>query len=662
MTGADFQRQALIRKFVYFGIILVLFLVTLGVRANLDAQAEKLSIRDQDLGEGDLTGQAVRLSLVGSRGITITCLWAAAQEKQKKHEWNELELIVRSLTKLQPHFIAPWRFQSWNLAYNVSVESDRVKDKYFYITRGIDLAAEGERSNRSNPDLRLDVGYFLQDKIGISDENSTFRCLFQLSLIDPLERSPVRFRSAGSDQVDNMVEFRDFCEKHPMLIRRMRDREHLNCYTPELVVDFLEANQRIPSRYEDVAPATNQEATPLKPVNDRFPPLPPVSRYGSMWNELSVDSPSTQLGDSLDNFGMARAWFCYSQDPLDPNEPHPRSPRLLSTVIFKSYPARAQHYLAERLEAEGWYDDTGWEIRDWQFPDKNQPQGPRNTITVGKGGLWAVDAWEKAFQMTKYRGENNEPPLMLDDERLSRLSPQERHMYNVNRNLTNYYHFYIISKVEGTLPTVTARRLFHQAETLDSLGDYDQAKPVFEDPAAMGPPDTWGSNAKGWAKTTGWKKILLDASREAKDNREQKDPSKRITDYPDYAEQDEVQEQTFIFEHKYKHTVHELSGSLYKQLVVMNDALGQSALWPSSLPFGLRLPWYSPSVQLNRRMKAQIKGPFDDLNAAGGPFISEEAVHNGRSTLGLVDLRPLMMQGHMQQMMEQMKSMPPHAR
>ena len=56
-------------------------------------------------------------------------------------------------------------------------------------------------------------------------------------------------------------------------------------------------------------------------------------------------------------------------------------------------------------------------------------------------------------------------------------------------------------------------------------------------------------------------------------------------------------------------------------------------------------------------MKAQIKGPFDDLNAAGEPFISEDAIHNGRNTLGLVDLRPLMMQGQMPQMMEQMKSM-----
>src|SRR5712692_8626850 len=416
MTGSNFQQQSLIRKLTYFGIILVLFAVTLGIRNlkgyGLNDQAKELSIRDEDLGEGDLTAQAVRLSLVGSRGITICGLWAAAQDKQAKHKWNELELLVRSLTKLQPHFIAPWRFQSWNLAYNVSVESDRVKDKYFYITRGIDLAAEGEHNNRNNPDLRLDVGYFLQDKIGIADENSTLRCLFQLSLIDPLERNPARFRSAGSDQVDNMAEFRDFCEKHPMLIRRMRDREHLNCYTPELVVDFLEANQRVPSRYEDTATATNQEATPLKPVNDRFPPLPPTSRYGSMWDELRVDSPSSQLGDSLDNFGAARAWFCYSQDPL--HDEHPRSPRLLSTVIFMSYPARAQHYLAERLEQEGWYDDTGWEIRDWQFPDKNQPQGPRSTITVGKSDRWAVEAWEKAFQMTKYRGENNDPPLMLD--------------------------------------------------------------------------------------------------------------------------------------------------------------------------------------------------------------------------------------------------------
>ena len=94
-------------------------------------------------------------SLTGSRGLATCVLWNNAIEKQKKNQWNELEVLVRSLTRLQPHFITPWLFQSWNLAYNVSVESDRVSDKYFYITRGIELLAEGERQNRDNPDLRL---------------------------------------------------------------------------------------------------------------------------------------------------------------------------------------------------------------------------------------------------------------------------------------------------------------------------------------------------------------------------------------------------------------------------------------------------------------------------------------------------------------------------
>jgi hypothetical protein len=649
MTGSDFQRQALIRKFVYFGIILVLFLVTLGLRNfpvyGLDAQAEKLSIREQDLGEGDLTGQAVRLSLVGSRGITITCLWAAAQEKQKKHEWNELELIVRSLTKLQPHFIAPWRFQSWNLSYNVSVESDRVKDKYFYITRGIDLAAEGERNNRNNPDLRLDVGYFMQDKIGLADEAHTLRCLLQLSLIDPLERLPSRFRSAGNDQVDNMVEFRDFCEKHPMLVRRLR--EHLRCKLPEDIVDFLEANQKVPSRFEDFAVATGQDTTPLKPVTDRFPPLPPQSRYagmcyGSPLLELSFDSPSSQLGDSVDNFAVARAWFCYSQDPLYPanDKDQPRRPRLISTIIFLGYPSRAQHYLAETLEKEGWYDQTGWEIRDWMFPeDKLQGQGPKGTITVGKSEAWAQEAWKKAFEMTEFRGKTSVPPLMLDDKQLKELDPQLQYMYNVNKNLTNFNHFYVLSKVEQTTEAVTARRLFHEAETYNNLADFDQAKPIFENPGALGPPNTWGSKATGWKNTTGWKKLLLD--------------------HPDYANEDDVQEETYVFEHHYKHALQELSGPLYKQLVVLNDALGQAAQWPANMPFGMPLPWYSPSIQLNRKLHAQIKGPFDDVKPNDEKFISDDAVQIARDRLGLYDFRPLQRFDPQQreQMMNQMKEM-----
>jgi hypothetical protein len=141
--GSPFQQQSLQRKIIYIVMILVLSFATYLLRQSdklwpgtqvplgIDAQARALELREQDRGEVGLTGSALRLTLLGSRGLVVCYLWTAATKKQMKHEWNELELIVDSLTKLQPHFITPWLFQSWNLAYNVSVESDRIRDKYF---------------------------------------------------------------------------------------------------------------------------------------------------------------------------------------------------------------------------------------------------------------------------------------------------------------------------------------------------------------------------------------------------------------------------------------------------------------------------------------------------------------------------------------------------
>src|SRR5438477_6298176 len=207
--ASPFQQQSLQRKIIYLAIILVLSFGTYLLRQSevygIDAQARDLELREQDRGEVGLTGSALRLTLLGSRGLVVCYLWMAATNKQMKHEWNELELIVDSLTKLQPHFITPWLFQSWNLAYNVSVESDRIRDKYFYITRGIQLLAEGERQNKNHPDLRFSMGLYNQHKIGLPDESNTLRCLYNMSCIDPIERDAARMRTedaSGNSVVD----------------------------------------------------------------------------------------------------------------------------------------------------------------------------------------------------------------------------------------------------------------------------------------------------------------------------------------------------------------------------------------------------------------------------------------------------------------------------
>src|SRR6516165_4194024 len=182
------QQQARLRKFLYIGGILLLFTASLLLRtALIEPEATRLQLREQTRGEVALTDSGIRLMLTGSRGLVNTYLWLSAIEKQKKHEWNELDLLVRSLTKLQPHFLSPWLFQSWNLAFNVSVECDQPRDKYFYITRGIELLAEGERRNQGSdnpvpelrfpgsPEMRHNIGFFYQLKIGQSDDQNVMR-------------------------------------------------------------------------------------------------------------------------------------------------------------------------------------------------------------------------------------------------------------------------------------------------------------------------------------------------------------------------------------------------------------------------------------------------------------------------------------------------------
>src|SRR5262249_726503 len=152
-----------------------------------------------------------------------------------------------------------WLFQSWNLAYNVSVESDRVRDKYYYISRGIDLLAQGERINRAqgadengpyevgNPDMRYWIGFYYANKFRVSDEQHTLRSLLQLSCINPADRDAEQFRPTRRSPVDQ-AKFLAFVQRNPMLCRRLRD--FVRCNHPDEVVDFLAQNAKIPSRYK----------------------------------------------------------------------------------------------------------------------------------------------------------------------------------------------------------------------------------------------------------------------------------------------------------------------------------------------------------------------------------------------------------------------------
>jgi hypothetical protein len=551
-----FQQKARQRKVIYLALIIALFTVSLlHRRLIVEAQAESLQLRDSARGEVELTSSFVRLSLTGSRGLATTILWSTAMDRMAKQEWNELELLVNSISALQPYFITPWVFQSWNLAFNVAVECDRPHDKYYYVSRGLQLLAEGERRNQGtqdkvrpdsgqpifpgHPEMRHYMGFYYQLKIGNSDEKNTMRSLLELSCIDPVERKPERFRRGEGSDIDiNRDELAKFCDAYPRLIRRLR--EQLGYDSPRQIIKFLESNQDIPNRFKKVVVADQKESE-LEEPRKQFPVLPPVTprperpESGPAWPDPSVN-PLTKK-EVVDVFLICRTWYQYAQEPLPPpfveqgvtkkeqeyaewiarqrseHNINYRPSKTMAIEIFRGYPARAQYYIAENMENEGWFDDEGWVVKGWF----DQPGREEQDLRVGMDPKFhAGRAWDTAYKMYMSYGTRTglylsqaeiaalhkkaEPlrammPGMAPDQYPPPLPPgtpadfrkkygeaydaqQQLGRNSTNRTMTNFDSHMYTTIAEREAETILARKLtFHALQYAKK--DQQEAMPLF---------------------------------------------------------------------------------------------------------------------------------------------------------------------------------------
>jgi hypothetical protein len=663
--ASPFQQQAMQRKFVYGACILVLFTSAWAWRRySIDPQAFALAIREQYRGEVELVGAVIRQSLVGSRGLVTCYLNMQMQNQMKRNQWNELEISARALGKLQPHYVQPWLFQSWNLSYNVSVEADRVSDKYYFITRGIQYLAEGEQRNHFDPDLRWHMGFFLQHKVCQSDDSNTLRSLLQLSSIPPNRRDPARFQVMRNGRMEiNMVEFEKFCQEHPHLVRRLKDgvmrmnlndmRRQFTCDKPEAVVKFLEDNYRVPSLYEDVRRALvgawqEKDDKPKANPLDRFPVLPPPVKT---WTRvpLSLDirddvldfKRPEEVRDSDDGHSIARGWFLYALEPVPDPGPMPgstlpvtdrryqRRPRRMMTVLFRQYPCIAQQFVADTFQEEGWFDNSGWEIHDW-FEGDRFSDG--KVARVGTERSWSEDAWKRGLDYWLRHGTENhirfQDPAeehnirvkaaeFLDKSkglptavRPEALDPAMRDLYDayqflkeydMMRHTSNYPHHYNQALVESTPQAIQAKKKFHEAKRL-----YYQEKPqgaleAYDHPDGL----------------RGWKPVLL-ANRE-------------------YREDSLTQEATFEVQLRYFRVLARCFGAEYQDSVVSQQAreyqsrqVARLTLLPVTTgggvaPAGLAL-WLSPVIK-DTWNNPVFGGPFDSTDEFGVPLVTPPIRH-----------------------------------
>jgi hypothetical protein len=168
-------------------VLLAIPIVWLGAPSTREESGGKLArlrsearLGQADLGAIDPASETIRLATLGLRGIAVTMLWSKANDYKKTEDWSAFQTTLEQLARLQPYFIKVWEHQAWNLSYNVSVELDNVKDRFFYVKQGIRYLKEGIGYNRRHPSLLDDLGWFTGNKVGRADEHELYRKMYKL--------------------------------------------------------------------------------------------------------------------------------------------------------------------------------------------------------------------------------------------------------------------------------------------------------------------------------------------------------------------------------------------------------------------------------------------------------------------------------------------------
>ena len=185
--------RSFVRKVLYLvGIVLLLVpLFILGqpatsARPDSGGKLAKLQstsgMSEAQLGDIDPASETIKLATLGMRGVASQILWEKANTFKMKKDWTNLKATLEQLAKLEPHFVAVWLHQAWNLSYNVSAEFDDYRERYRWVIKGIEFLQKGIHYNKKEPKLVEQLGWFISQKIGRADEHVQFRRLFKLDV------------------------------------------------------------------------------------------------------------------------------------------------------------------------------------------------------------------------------------------------------------------------------------------------------------------------------------------------------------------------------------------------------------------------------------------------------------------------------------------------
>jgi hypothetical protein len=124
------------------------------------------------------------------RGLVVDILWMRAETLKEEGQFFDAKQLAEWITTLQPRFASVWDFQSWNMAYNISVAipATHPEERWRWVKNGYELLRDqGIQINPKSIILYRQLAFIFQHKIGAVSDDAHKYYKLQLALaMEPL--------------------------------------------------------------------------------------------------------------------------------------------------------------------------------------------------------------------------------------------------------------------------------------------------------------------------------------------------------------------------------------------------------------------------------------------------------------------------------------------
>jgi hypothetical protein len=445
------ENKSFQRKLVYVVLLAILLfpISQLGAPATVEDDGGKLAelrseydLGQSDLGEIDPASETIRMATLGLRGIAVSHLWSKANEFKKKEDFTNFRATLEQLAKLQPYFISVWKYQSWNLTYNVSVELDAVRDRFGYVLRGIEFLKEGTKYNRDNPHLLAELGWFIGNKIGRADEHVEYRRLFKAD--DDFQNSFHDGNPPPLEQRDNwLVSRRQYEESISVVDDKKKSIGQKNPTT------FFAAPAMSQINY---AEAIEEEGTFGEKARSAW------RSASNLWNDYGSREMRSSRGTMI-SLGSLTRWELESK-------------KLQSEFDNLSKGVR------DELQAEKKAKLSPATLAAMAVPENLRNEDQRNLVSEGEASLFV--SLEEVAERTAEKNPEKAGQISKLANRIAEVNDRV-FLINNNRQVSNYEYWKTRTDFEQTSDALRARELAYAAkQAFKEDADLLKARQLFE--------------------------------------------------------------------------------------------------------------------------------------------------------------------------------------